>query len=859
MEWNEYINQLLSQESSFDGISLSMGDTTRPIEIPPMIKSSILMLDKMVENQGRFNILVFPERIQSIFIFTLTKLLYNISEGRIDCNYDPEAFHAGDKLRLGKAVVEFMRIEDYKHQKFMRIKLADLEEMAPIDYFPLFQKTNAKRISRYSVFAEAKNEAEKMIAHITANEKHLKLLADYKTHMDSSIINMTSIINTKELVSQCELCGQKLKDIILIGQADYEGNVRNIGTGQLGGIPAIVLASDLYTIVETANQGHPIQSIIIDASNTNALLSQIDALDELMRLGVPITCLTDVVDSFDLQPFLDRKFNLWRWDETSITDKLYDISTLASDQKAKYCANRNLEYLISDGHEISNAIRLLSSHRGATQTLSAPMLKLFDQLYSLSFEALRQIIPFDESRLTQARVILDDCSSVLENEKKYIAPGLYEDYKSVISDLKKVYRKDYKLPKQQALEERLLKSDYRNICIVVPERSDPKAVQEYWQFWCRRKQLCSQIFVKYPAEYYPAQCGQFSTTIVTGWLKRAIMRKILYSFNTQDYTVLLYDYEKRWKNYDTEKWNKSLDSSTNRQTIEKSFTTPTLHVSTTRFAPVEPEAEDVPQQDEYSEIEVVLRENKYRHYIAGGGQKTADQTVEAIPINYVGGYLAFYQAGHKVISASKIIMSDADKIEMLQPGQLKMGDFVVVRETDRDLIREMADHILEQNGKTNMRELASKWKEALEIETLFYKDEEIYQHLQEAGCTRGYQAVHSWLHDEDVIAPQSKQDLEYISKITGNKVLKELIDKVFDAAQIVKSAHIQAGRVLSIQLRRVIVVELKKYGDIDPFNIWEPIEMQVDGIGTVRILKIIDIGTPVLVDSTDTNHLIDEE
>ena len=59
--------------------------------------------------------------------------------------------------------------------------------------------------------------------------------------------------------------------------------------------------------------------------------------------------------------------------------------------------------------------------------------------------------------------------------------------------------------------------------------------------------------------------------------------------------------------------------------------------------------------------------------------------------------------------------------------------------------------------------------------------------------------------------------------------------------------------------REEIVEALKEYGDIDPFNIWEPIEMQVDGIGTVRILKIIDIGTPVTVDIADTNRLIDDE
>lgn len=377
--------------------------------------------------------------------------------------------------------------------------------------------------------------------------------------------------------------------------------------------------------------------------------------------------------------------------------------------------------------------------------------------------------------------------------------------------------------------------------------------------WCRRQRLITQVYVLYPAEYYPALTTQFSATVVVGWLKRAIMRKILYGFNTQTYTILLYDYEKRWKNYDTQKWNSALDSLQNRKTIERSFATDKLHVSTSRFVPPEPVPADTPKADEFAEIEVVLRENKYRQYVANGGQKAANETAEAIPVNYVGGYLAFYRTGHKVISATNIIMNDADKIDAVLPEQLKMGDFVVVRETAKDLIREMADVILARSGKAGLREMAGKWKEALKIETLFYSDDEIYQHLQGAGCTKGYQAVRGWIHDDDVIAPQSRQDLEHIASATGSGVLKELLDQIYDAAQTVRSAHIQAGRVLSMHLKSRIVEALKECEDIDPFNIWEPIEMQVEGIGTIRILKIIDIGAPVTVDIADTNRLIGEE
>lgn len=862
LDWNEYIEQLLSRESSFDGISLSIGDTAKPVGVPPIIKASVLMLDRMLECQGKFNILVFPERIQSIFIFTLVKLLYNISEGRIERAYDPEKFQPGEHLKLGKAVAEFMRVEERYGKKHIVLRLADLETSAPIEYFPLLQKTTATRLSKDARFTEEKKVAKALLSGVSPKAKYLKLLTDYRTHMDSSIVNMTSVINMKEQINSCKLFGQNVSDLLLIGQADYAGNVRNVGAGQLGGIPAIVLASDLYAIAEMARNGRPIQSIIIDGSNAGALLSQLDALDDLMRLGVPITCVTDIVNSFDLQPFLDRKFNLWRWDETSITDKLYDAVPLSSDQKTKHCAKRSVAHLISDGNEISTAIRKLSFHKGEAQTLSAQMLKLFDRLYSLAFTALREIVPFDDSQISQNRRILDECTTILAAEKNYIAPKTYDDYCSIIDSLKKIFTKGYILPKHDALGEKLKKEKYKSICIVVPERAEKKHVQDYWQMWCRRKMLSTQVFVLHPAEYYPAQCTQFSATIVVGWLKRAIMRKILYSFNTQSYTVLMYDYEKGWRNFSTAKWNAALDNSQNRQVIEKSFATDKIQISTTRFAPKQAISEETPKADEYEEIEMILRENKYRQYIASGGKKSANETTEAIPVNFVGGYLAFYRTGHKVLSATKIIVNDSDKIkdeDKKLPSELKLGDFVVVREADRDIIKEIADVVLERSGKTGHRELATKWKEALDIETLFYTNDQIYQRLVAAGCTRGPESVYRWLTDEDMIAPQGKEDLQYIAKVTGSTVLSDMLDQIYDAAQTVKAAHSKAGKILSDTLKTRLVEAIDQYGDIDPFNIWEPIEMQVDGIGTVRILKIIDIGAPVIVDIADTNRLIDEE
>jgi hypothetical protein len=88
-------------------------------------------------------------------------------------------------------------MEEHDSKKCMRIRLADLEYIAPIELFPLFQKTNAKKLSKYVVFRTEENEAKKKLSGSTPEKQYLKLLTDYKTNMDSSIVNMTSIINTK--------------------------------------------------------------------------------------------------------------------------------------------------------------------------------------------------------------------------------------------------------------------------------------------------------------------------------------------------------------------------------------------------------------------------------------------------------------------------------------------------------------------------------------------------------------------------------------------------------------------------------------------------------------------------------------
>ena len=859
MEWGEYISYLLASDKSFNNLSISLDEGCTITKIPPIIQASIIMLDKMIEKQGRLNALVFPEKIQSIFIFTLMKLFHNISSGKIKGNYDPTGFTPGEKLKVGNAVVEYLGMKEIKGQPYISIRLADLDSCtAPLAYCPIFQRVMTKRkLSKYAQYVAAKKVAMAAMSGNSGGSEQLIYVADMKTHMDSSIFTMTSVTGAKGQLSKCRIDGKKVTDVFYIGQADYEGTISNVSPGQMSGIPAIVFASDLYAISAAADDNNPIQSIIIDGSNSNVLVDQLDVLDELIQLNIPIVCITDAANSFELTHLAARGFNVWRWDKNSITDQLYDVVPLSSDKKIKNCATQTVIYLKSDGGDISIAMKLLASHRKEMEGQSPQMIKVFERLNNLTFSALRTTIPVSETDGNIADKILDECQSVINAEKIYLSESAVKDYRTIIASLKKVYSYGYVFKKEEMLQGFLEEHKSENIILIIPERGPKNQIQDYWTSWCLRHHIKGHVRILFPAEYYAWPAGESDITVICGWLKRAVMRKIIYGFNTGTYVVLLYDYENRWKNYDSNRWTKVFDNSDNKSIIEKSFATDKIPVSTVQYDKTDSIVVAQETSDELGEIELILKENKYRQYVNGDGHSGSD-IVAAVPVSFVGGYLAFYRIGHKVVSATKIILSDADKIETKLPSELRVGDFIVVRESDKDIVREIADVILENSGKSNLRILASKWREALEIELLFCSVDDFCEKVKAAGCSKGISTIKRWIEDEEVIAPRSKEDLQILADITENETLIELLDSIYEAAQEVRNAHILAGRKLSEQLKLTLAQELKNFDDIDPFNFWKPIDIDIEGIGNVKVLKIIDLGTEIQIDSADTNKLIEE-
>ena len=851
MNWEEYVGEIVERNSILDNVELTFDKQSN--HISPIVKSSVLMLEDMIQAQGRHNIFVFPEAKRLIKEFLVAKVINNIDVGKIKMDYNPKRFQKGQTLTYKNCYFEFDRIEFDKIDRVEKIcvKFAgNLIYGLPISYAPIFQIAESKKLSKYERFAEvfSAKKAQASLLEPSKNIDVIEALESNKTHLTGSIFYVSAIKDTKDFFKEAKINGRNIGDVLYLAKVNNDGEIINLTPGQFAGNPAIILVPDLYALLNAVNNGANIQSVVFDASQINSVEKQLDAFDAFMPKESPLVCVTNTINSFDLKPLVDRQFNLWRWDSDSITEQLFSARNEAS-TKIENCKKQRVTYKKAPDVNISGAVKKLYHHKGDIEEQSTKVLTIYDNLFAIAFMLLRNVIPLAQDDRDTYLCQLNTRKSELEQEKRFITKGLYDDLSLVIDNLKEYVANSDRNEKHDIICDALLSEQYSSICIIIPERLDRNKSERYWN----NQGFTTSIKVLYPQEYIDKVGAKFDLVIVSGWFSNKSMRNIIYNYTSENYWVLTYPCEERWKTSHTKQWKRDLNNSANATIVEKSLSKENHVISKPSFD--KPHDDSLPIiEDELQNIENVIQTTKYKRYGSGHGA----QIVEAYPISFVGGKLAFYRMGHSVIEATEIINGESDQIRNITPDKLKIGDFIVIRESDKDIIREIADKILEKSGKTDCRFQSSRWKDSLKVESVFYSIEDLHKRLIAYGCKKDLATVKNWIQNEDMIMPKDKDDLLSIAAASDDDVLLNNIDVIYEAGKVVRNAHIRAGSVLSKRLSNKLSEYLNDVEAIDAYNIWDPIELQIEDVGTVIILKIIDIGDTISVDINNTNRLISE-
>ena len=255
MDWGYYVREQLEKNSCLKNIEMTINNNV--INVPNIINISIDLINRSISSKGNM-VIVFPEQIYSIFLTVILKVVVDILEENINKTYDVELFKKGQKLKLQNAIVEFDRVEIEKDIKRIYVKTADCTTGIPLDLAPFFQLTDTNRhLSKTLEFDKSKKAIK--VLKITDANCSTSILLYYKTHINKSIYYITSIGKSKNFLENTNINSKNIKDLLLIGQVDFEGNINKIGKGQFDGIPSIVLASDLYEVNEAIKKGSKIE------------------------------------------------------------------------------------------------------------------------------------------------------------------------------------------------------------------------------------------------------------------------------------------------------------------------------------------------------------------------------------------------------------------------------------------------------------------------------------------------------------------------------------------------------------------------------------------------------------------------
>ena len=593
---------------------------------------------------------------------------------------------------------------------------------------------------------------------------------------------------------------------------------------------------------------HAVNTILIDGTLKNVFENQLDALDDISQFDIPIVVVTDTVGSLSIEPLNDRDFQVWRWDERSLTPDLYEGRSAT---RVKNCAAHDVDYRKISEDNISNAVNLLRKCRVEIDEQAPAVIDAFESCLSIAFNMLRMVVPPSPAETEKVSENLISNNSSIDSNIGFLPAELANDLKEAISYLQKAVLEESYLLKINEINSIIRRNYGKRIIVVIPDRCNKSLCEKYY------KELFPHwtIRIMYPAEYKKGSDATSDITIIPGWFSNDVMKTILFRYDAAAYIVLNYPCETRWQKSHTRVWKDKLSVSSNKTIVRTSIRGKKDEIDTNSFdSPiVEVTQSDRSSVDEFSDIDIRVKTNAYRKYSGSG---TTNTLVEAVPVSFAGGNIAFYRKGHTIISATDLVKQESDNTKNIKPENLSIGDFVVVRESNRDLIRDIADIILEKLGKQDLRNIAGKWREALEVESVFSSTDEICHKIIACGCTRGYQTIKNWVIGEDIIIPQSKDDLACIARALDDTVLLEQIDSIYDAGMEVRSTHVRAGNILSERLKNRIAEEIAALGDIDIFNSWDPINIFIEDVGNVLLLKIIDIGEPVSVDAGYTNRLL---
>jgi hypothetical protein len=869
MEWEQLRRYLERSYDFFDRIDVGTSSGQKGVGVHPIVRLSTSLALRMVNAAKNRLVVLLPSRLDCAkWLATLCTL--QVMKEDYQGSSGVTKFSPSQKLLVNKCIVEFLREEfssEY-NRWYMWVRCGDSAQYRiPLDRALAFQPVSTgKPLSSLEAVSRAVYSADRLDSAVDSI-LGIRTMGN-KTLFKTNVILVSRIGETEHFIRENQVNGSGIIDLFLWGKLDPEGNASIIGPRQIHGNPCCIISADLLGVWNyLRNNPEKSKGIILDGSGS--YISNLQALDNILDERIPVIAVCDLLDTRHLQHLTDRGFRIWQWNKKNIiesgaetkTQKVSPFSCL-DDSISNYCNQRInavpcycpqleavAEAVIKLGKLISHDEQLNIIYGRLIQLVNnvSRLIRIPEQAWS---ETLLQKVQSLRQQLISHKMWLSDkavqyiCSIFEGLEDLAMRPFASDNHK--VGRLYKLINED---------------PESRMTAILVAGAEEIDLSQQYWESRLPEEKLRSIRFLTLPDLISSSRSFTPYQVIICGWLGGEKMFPLLHSNIAPYFKMLGYPFESKWFENAQQVWGRQNNFSIRANDFTDIFGLPEKDLEAIEHTVEEPARVISKDGFDIFEFELKIRRNRYRSYASSGD--TQEEVTKAKLVVFAGNRFAFLTESHRLPVVTEVMKEDESEEEFPRKdvSQLQAGDYVLFQESNRDVIRDIADKGLMKAGQLHLRQVAGLWREALRdaYRRTPYGLSGLVELLQDSGCRRHPATIRNWLFNEDQIGPGMISDLQRIAKATGNRSLIERLDEVRDAILRVRGAHHEASayirKKLLASLPEVIVDE-----KLLPEYTSGSMVINLDEYGQVVILRIEEIeDTWEEVPTNSVNRLLSEE
>ena len=639
----------------------------------------------------------------------------------------------------------------------------------------------------------------------------------------------------------------RLSEVLPWGTVNPDGMISFSQSGAAAGEPLIGISAKADSVAIACRlQERLAPRVIIDGASR---ISDLQALDDIIDYSRALV-LTGHSQVDTLEKLLQRGFSIWKLpgDSTALLEGTNVLKRFRT--ACRTAADFSIDVVNCESHEIERiATLLLEALQAVEETDSdGDTDRLFSLCYSRLLEVSSIIHDPEEAEISVLTGRIEEVREKVTRQELWLPPEASRSLQTFCECLESLiceHSAEYRLLKQTALLQAVEELDEAGANFLVAG-AGAKGFDS--AFKLLKTQLRMAVEVRKLSNITPED--DLDVVLLTGWPKARNFFRLCNSYSMRHVTAIAFGFETSWFHSVDQRRRSALGRWNASEEVVREITG---LVNTQLLATSVPKSREVPDFDEILRLETRLSRVRKGSSWAGGG---LDERRSAKYVGFLGSGYSYLTEGHSVPRINELVLGGGilkKKVPLVKIEELDIGDIIIFRassDSDKDVIRLIAENICGEAAYLLLKEKASRWKDA--VRSLGTNSEEVFERLVDFGFTKTQQTARNWLKNSDLIGPSEPADLLVIAQAAEDSRLEKETPDVWKAISSVRGWHQKAG----FKLSELLIAELPgKLPELDDH------ETYVDlSFGRVVVVGIEEIGENYEDRSyTEVNHMLWEE